>query len=58
MDAATLSRAIVNDIIRGECGDPFAVLGPHVFRDGPQSGVAIRAAALLHLHPFLAQVST
>ena len=43
MDAATLSRAIVNDIIRGECGDPFAVLGPHVFRDGPQSGVAIRA---------------
>jgi len=43
MAAATLSSAIVNDVIRGECGDPFAVLGPHVFRESRQSGVAIRA---------------
>jgi hypothetical protein len=43
MAAETLSSAIVNDVIRGECGDPFAVLGPHVFRESRQSGVAIRA---------------
>ncbi len=43
MAAATLSGAIVNDVIRGECGDPFAVLGPHVFREDQQRGVAIRA---------------
>jgi 1,4-alpha-glucan branching enzyme len=43
MAAATLSSAIVNDVIRGECGDPFAVLGPHAFREGGRSGVAIRA---------------
>ena len=43
MAAVTLSNAIVNNIIRGECGDPFAVLGPHVFHEGGRSGVAIRA---------------
>jgi 1,4-alpha-glucan branching enzyme len=43
MAAETLSSAIVNDVIRGECEDPFAVLGPHVFREGQQGGVAIRA---------------
>jgi 1,4-alpha-glucan branching enzyme len=43
MAAATLSSAIVNDVIRGECGDPFAVLGPHAFHDGGRSGVVIRA---------------
>ncbi|MBS1116315.1 MAG: glgB, partial [candidate division NC10 bacterium] len=41
--AATLSSAIVNDVVRGECGDPFAVLGPHALREGGRDGVAIRA---------------
>jgi len=43
MAAETFFSAIVNDVVRGECGDPFAVLGPHVFREGQQSGLAIRA---------------
>ena len=43
MAAETLSSAIVDDVIRGECGDPFAVLGPHAFREGRQNGLAIRA---------------
>ena len=43
MAAATLSSAIVNDVVRGECGDPFAVLGPHALREGGRDGVAIRA---------------
>jgi 1,4-alpha-glucan branching enzyme len=43
MAAATLSIAIASDVIRGEYGDPFAVLGPHAFQEGGRSGVAIRA---------------
>jgi 1,4-alpha-glucan branching enzyme len=42
MAAATLSSPIVKAIVRGECGDPFGVLGPHVFRRGRRAGVAIR----------------
>jgi 1,4-alpha-glucan branching enzyme len=43
MAAATLSSANIKAIVRGECGDPFAVLGPHVFRTARQEGVAVRA---------------
>ena len=43
MAAATLSSAIVKAIVRGECGDPFGVLGPHVVRRSRRPAVAIRA---------------
>lgn len=43
MAATTLSNAIIKAIVRGECGDPFAVLGCHVIATTRQAGVAIRA---------------
>jgi len=42
MAAATLSSANIKAIVDGECGDPFAVLGPHAFRTARQEGVAVR----------------
>ena len=43
MAAASLSNASVKAIVQGECGDPFAVLGPHVIRRARRPAVAIRA---------------
>ncbi len=43
MAAASLSNTSVKAIIQGECGDPFAVLGPHVIRRARRPAVAIRA---------------
>jgi 1,4-alpha-glucan branching enzyme len=43
MAAATLSKATIQSIVHGECGDPFAVLGPHAIRTSRRAGVAVRA---------------
>jgi len=43
MAAATLSKATITAIVRGEHRDPFAVLGPHVLQRPRQTGVAVRA---------------
>ena len=43
MAAATLSGAIIKAIVRGEHGDPFAVLGPHTLPNDRSAGVVIRA---------------
>ncbi len=43
MAAATLSKATITAIVRGEHRDPFAVLGPHVLQRARQTGVAVRA---------------
>ena len=40
---ATLTKDIIRAIVRGEHGDPFAVLGPHVITQRGQGAVAIRA---------------
>ena len=39
---STLSDEAMAAISRGEHGDPFAVLGPHVVRRSRQSAVAVR----------------
>ncbi len=39
----TLPPADIEAIVRGEHGDPFAVLGPHLMEAGQRSGVAVRA---------------
>jgi 1,4-alpha-glucan branching enzyme len=43
MAAATLFGAIIKALVRGEHGDPFAVLGPHALSDDRSSRVVIRA---------------
>ncbi len=39
----TVPAEIVEAIVRGRHGDPFAVLGPHVLRRGRTAGLVIRA---------------
>ncbi|RPI08345.1 MAG: 1,4-alpha-glucan branching protein GlgB [Zetaproteobacteria bacterium] len=43
MVESTLSKAMIRSIVHGECGDPFAVLGPHAIRTNRETGVAVRA---------------
>ncbi|HEX7551362.1 MAG TPA: 1,4-alpha-glucan branching enzyme, partial [Candidatus Methylomirabilis sp.] len=43
MAEAILSDATIRAIVRGECRDPFAFLGPHVVRRGRRSAVVVRA---------------
>ena len=43
MVEATLSKAMIRSLVHGECGDPFAVLGPHAIRTPRETGVAVRA---------------
>ncbi len=40
---ATLTPEVIEAIVEGRHGDPFAVLGPHVLDEGAGSGVVIRA---------------
>ncbi|MBI4572153.1 MAG: 1,4-alpha-glucan branching protein GlgB, partial [candidate division NC10 bacterium] len=40
---ATPDAAAINALVRAEHGDPFAVLGPHVRREGGMSAVIVRA---------------
>ena len=42
MAEAILSDATIRAIVRGECRDPFAFLGPHVVRRGRRSAVVVR----------------
>jgi 1,4-alpha-glucan branching enzyme len=43
MAEAILSDATIRAIVKGECRDPFAFLGPHVVRRGRRSAVVVRA---------------
>ncbi|HTU01102.1 MAG TPA: 1,4-alpha-glucan branching enzyme, partial [Candidatus Sulfotelmatobacter sp.] len=39
---ATLGNDVIQAIVRGQHGDPFSVLGPHPFDQGPDASVAVR----------------
>ncbi len=39
----TLSAEVIEAIVQGEHGDPFAVLGPHQVGVGARTAVAVRA---------------
>ena len=39
---ATLTRGAIEALVQGKHSDPFAILGPHVFQQKAESGVAIR----------------
>jgi len=43
MDEAILSDATIEAIVRGECGDPFAILGPHLATRDGRSALVVRA---------------
>jgi len=43
MKEANPSEATIEAIVRGECGDPFAILGPHLVQRDGRSAVVIRA---------------
>ena len=42
-DVKNLSRGAIEALMRGEYGDPFAILGPHAVRDGGTDAIVIRA---------------
>ncbi|MFA5028463.1 MAG: 1,4-alpha-glucan branching protein GlgB [Candidatus Methylomirabilota bacterium] len=50
--------AVIESLVRGDHGDPFAVLGPHLVRDGGRSALVVRVfrpeAQAIHLIPLAA----
>jgi 1,4-alpha-glucan branching enzyme len=43
MNEAILSEATIEVIVRGECGDPFAILGPHLVKRAGRNALVVRA---------------